>query len=556
MGLDDLNLMDLRALDPPAALGPSLIMLFGTARSDRHLHISAGLLRSWLRDRGIHAHADGLLGRKEFKIKQRRAQRKAKLLGTSANPAAPNDTFTTRWVCMNLGTIGSTPSDETAIETAGGGFTGFGTRQTGTTIVVQVLTESKRTELDLETLWSRILARRGKTTVVEDDLEYVEADTPANELSVFDEGGSPKVMATPLQRRFFSTSSRRRSPSHESDQVTHPPQHSPPADNVDTLLDPVTYLGHKLAELEQLQAQFADLAYQEAVEALGHSETGQLLASPFLRSWNRAMRFLPREQSWQFRLWLLMAGRKLALPRFTLSSLRDLVHEMELYGIICYRDHYLEMLQGVYLESSDGEVPLSGQSELALEILNIMLERGEPIVTTDVIISLIESLARTQSPGQQKRELQAVLEKFMLQADLPYMGESAIVRLLDAYAAQDNWERWWEVWRVPPKHLQARSETLYVHLWATMAASGHQRRCREAIRECFYEMLREHPPIKPVGAVKEALEACIRIADPSAEEIARRVKVSDPRTKHMARFEFVHMFKVLNPQWDDPFAAS
>lgn len=37
MGLDELTLLDLRQLDPPPALGPSLFMLFGTARSERHL---------------------------------------------------------------------------------------------------------------------------------------------------------------------------------------------------------------------------------------------------------------------------------------------------------------------------------------------------------------------------------------------------------------------------------------------------------------------------------------------------------------------------------------
>lgn len=212
MGLDDLKLLDLRTLDPPAALGPNLIMLFGTARSERHLHVSGTHLLSWLRRKGIQAHADGILGPNEFKIKMRRKQRKAKLLGTAATPLGQDDGVTTRWICTNLGTISSGSHKPVEYETP----TGFGTKQTGTTIVLQAFTESKRKELDLELLWSRILARRGDDNLITDDLEYTEADAHPNELSLFTQGGSPKVFATPSQRRFFSTSPRQ---SHQTLQL-------------------------------------------------------------------------------------------------------------------------------------------------------------------------------------------------------------------------------------------------------------------------------------------------------------------------------------------------
>lgn len=549
LGLDDLKLMDLRTLDPPPALGPSLIMLFGTARSDRHLHISAGSLKSWLRQNGINAHADGLLGRKELKIKMRRRQRKAKLLGTSATALGGDDGITTGWICVNLGTIGSAVHHEMPLETTDGKFAGFGARQTGvTTIVVQVMTESKRRDLDLETLWSRILARSGSDRLVEDDLEYVEADTHPNEMSMFTEGGSPKVFATPSQRRFFSTSCRRPSPPEQPEQVTDPSTRSPAPDNVDASLDPVRYINAKVAELKQLQARFACLSYADASEALGGlSEQGR--PSDFARQWRSTIRFLPPEQSWRFRLWFCVAGRKLGLQGFTLNHLRDLVQEMELIGVICHRDHFLELLQAVYLQSANDELPLDEPSELALDILHVMFERGEPIINTDVIVSLIESLARSESQGAQQLSLQAILEKFLLQADLPYMGEAFLVRLLDAYAVQDNWERWWDIWRMPPKHQQPRSDWLYVHLWNTMAASNHQRRCQEAIRQCFHEMLNENPQVQPTGRVKEALEACIRVADPTAEEIAKRLRVTDVNTQRISLMEFVHLFRQLNPSW-------
>lgn len=554
IGLDDLNLMDLRSLDPPAALGPSLIMLFGTARSERHLNVSAGRLRAWLRTKGINAHADGLLGPNEFKIKMRRKMRKAKLLGTSAMPLGSDDGITSRWICMNLGTIGSTSQDEMEFQTIDGRVTGFGIEQTGTTIVVQMFTESKRKELDLETLWSRILARKGNKGHVKDDLEYAEADAHPDEVSLFTEGGLPKVLATPFQRRFFSTSSRRLSPLDNYTQVTDPSDCDLPANTVDTYIDPVNYLSARKAKLDQLQTALVNLTRAEALEALEHSNDGNI--SIFLRDWDAATKDMPPEQSWRFRLWLCVFGRQLGLPRFSLGLLRDLLNEMELYGIICDRDEYLQMLQSVYQEPKGSEALLESQSKLALDILNAMFERGEPIITTDVITSLIESIARSEIQSEQQRQLQTVLEKFILQAELPYMGENALIRLLAAYAAQDNWERFWEVWRMPPKHLTSRSEEMYVFLWNTIAATNHQRLCREAIRSYFHEMLNESTPVKLTVPIKEALKACIRVADPKAEAIAETLVVQDWKTETISLKEFVHLFRVLNDQHDGAHEGS
>lgn len=546
MGLDDLNLMDLRSLDPPAALGPSLIMLFGTARSERHLHISAGRLKSWLRKKGFNAHSDGLIGRKDFKIALRRRQRKAKLLGTTPSPAESG--LTTRWICMNLGTIEYQSTEEMPFESDNGTMTGFGVRQTGgTTIVVQMFTESKRQEMELELLWSRILARRGNKVLVEDDLEYVEANTDPNELSIFTEGGSPKVIARPSQRRFFSSSCRRPSLQNEFNQVTNPSAPTSASSSVDILLDPVRDLAAKIAELEKMQVDFSRLPYATAIETLSPLEDSP--GSQWMAQWKTTLSHLAPEQSWRFRLWLVTTGRKLGVRAFTLGHLRDLVQEMELLGIICDRSQFLELLQTIYLEDPESLAPVAEQSDLALDILNIMFERGQPIIATDVFVSLLESLIRTNTPSDEKKHLQTVLEKFMLQADLPYIGEEGVLRLLDAYAAQDNWDRWWDVWRMAPQHGLPRSKDLYVHMWTTMAASQHQRRCREALRSYFFEMLNEQPSVTPDGAVKDALEACLRIADPDAEDFAQKIVVSNTQTAMAAAAEFVHMWRVLNPEW-------
>lgn len=162
MGLDDLSLLDLRALDPPSGLGPNLIMLLGTARSERHLHVATSRFVHWLRrELGVAPDADGLLLPGELKIKLRRLRRKAKLLGasgatTSSLRSGGDDGITTGWICVNLGTIGE-EAGETASFEDGGKVSGFGTELRGTSIVVQVMTQKRRDELDLETLWAGAL---------------------------------------------------------------------------------------------------------------------------------------------------------------------------------------------------------------------------------------------------------------------------------------------------------------------------------------------------------------------------------------------------------------
>jgi hypothetical protein len=159
MGLDDMEVLDLRNMDPPPALGPNLLMLFGTARSERHLHVSSSRMVKWLRyNYRVDSRADGLIGPGELKTKLRRLRKKAKLLGSSAVPVGEDDGISTGWICVNLGTIGSNAGEAARFD-EDGKMTGFGTSPTGTTIVVQVMTEARRKELNLEKLWSGQLKR-------------------------------------------------------------------------------------------------------------------------------------------------------------------------------------------------------------------------------------------------------------------------------------------------------------------------------------------------------------------------------------------------------------
>ncbi|KAK3076815.1 hypothetical protein LTS18_011973, partial [Coniosporium uncinatum] len=176
IGLDDLSILDLRTLDPPAALGSNLIMLFGNARSEKHLHVSADRFCRWLRaEHALRPRADGLLGRNELKLRAKRKAKRSRLLAAAGTSSMETGTSSSGeggddnkmgWICCTIGRVeaaegaGTGGFEEAALESEEGGFVGFGTRRSGVTLVVQMFTERRREELDLEGLWSGVLEKQ------------------------------------------------------------------------------------------------------------------------------------------------------------------------------------------------------------------------------------------------------------------------------------------------------------------------------------------------------------------------------------------------------------
>ncbi|THW53943.1 hypothetical protein D6D25_03815, partial [Aureobasidium pullulans] len=141
LGLDHLSLIDLRELDPPPALGANLIMIIGTARSEKHLHVSADRLCRWLRtEHRLSPYADGLLGRNELKLKLRRKAKRTRLLSAvGAKETASQDIddgIRTGWVCVNVGRVegGELKQVEQSDD-----IVGFGSQSSGSRIVVQMM---------------------------------------------------------------------------------------------------------------------------------------------------------------------------------------------------------------------------------------------------------------------------------------------------------------------------------------------------------------------------------------------------------------------------------
>jgi len=162
LGLDDLAILDLRSIDPPPALGANLIMVIGTARSEKHLHVSADRFCRWLRSTyKMRPTADGLLGRNELKLKMKRKNRRSRLLasiGAAARDENVDDGIRTGWICVRVGRVEPAPGIQNVAEDERE-FVGFGETSRNVTIVVQMFTNEKREEVYLEGLWQGVLDR-------------------------------------------------------------------------------------------------------------------------------------------------------------------------------------------------------------------------------------------------------------------------------------------------------------------------------------------------------------------------------------------------------------
>ena len=351
IGLDYLSVLDLRHVEPPPALGANLIMIFGTARSERHLNVSADRFCRWLRtEHKLTPYADGLLGRNELKLKMRRKMRRTRMLTAygARESSSQDDGITTGWVCVNAGVVDDC---ETADQELSDGAIGFGTRTSGVSIVVQIMTDEKRGALDLEGLWQGVLNRSGRKQQwsMESTLsspstlsQQLNGNTASIRTSAKFLSQSPDPKSRLQQVRGLHTISPRRSADLQSttDQASllnelETELTSPNKDLINatpTGVGPAESLKSPSLEvsideeLQHLLGYLFKLSDDAALEALGHDEH-DTSTTPFLQTFFAALPITLEIHHWKSRLELHAYGLHLAHPGYTQVGHRNLLLE-------------------------------------------------------------------------------------------------------------------------------------------------------------------------------------------------------------------------------------
>ena len=573
LGLDDLTILDLRKLDPPPALGANLLMLLGTTRSEKHLHVSADRLCRWLRSTyKLRPDADGLLGRNELKLKLRRKSRRAKLLG-SASDDNGDDGVRTGWVCVDVGVVDEGEGSSAPVPEQK--FVGFGRRTDGVRIVVQMLTEEKREEIDLEKLWGGIL-RRAEVPEIEDGEAELIAEVPS---ATAQETASDRVLRpnhesshrsatiVPQSRGFHTSARRNMVPGVVSTAITESTANSPltdmtsrpSLDEVKTHIiqairdgdyDKATFytLEHldefpdlqqdgawRTLLLEQLRLHLESIPIDLAMEQLG-SGFSDCSSTPFLKVFYQCISPFPSQAEAEARLWLHCFAREIGHDGYRFNSLLALFNEVQLSGVKISAMAYHRLLYSALLPTktlrSYQASPRYAMDD-TMKIVQTMHDQGIDILDEDVFVTMQEALFTAPSfdapleepyvsaentfdlPSYRMSPIQRRIHVLMKNIHLPPFREDSRLRLLDLYARQHYWLAFWEVWRMAPRQQVPQTEALYTLMFAAVAQTKNQKACMTVMRTWVPEMDREEPPVILGGRLAAAVMECVRVADPS-----------------------------------------
>lgn len=571
LGLDDLTLLDLRKLDPPPALGANLLMVIGTTRSERHLHVSADRLCRWLRtEYHLRPDADGLIGRNELKLKLKRKAKRARLMG-SANDEAYDDGVRTGWVCVDVGVVEGVAGSETIPERED--FVGFGRQTDGVRIVVQMMTEEKRAEVDLEKLWGGVLERGGKMDIEED---FSEARVGVAD-SLRPTAALPKVKVSPgswqkeqspilSQTRRFHSSARRSSSRLEETLASvqafdvyhdygvdglegiqaHVQAHLSSAEfekAKDFLLDSAQQQPLLQGEewrrflLHNLRVYLEDLPKDQALQELGEGAHDRDSTS-FLKTFYDTVTTFPNQAQAEARIWLCCWANSQQHPGYEKPDLYKLVSELQQIGVPISTTSYLNILDRIlYKHVSHNHFGAPARDvKFASKIIQIMGDQGLPIISQEVLLRLQQATALGPDPSIREHliytddvdtfnlpsnpmtPIQKRIHTLIMHLDVPLFDEASRLSLMEMYAHQRNWAEFWDIWRLAPRHGKPRSAEFYASMFVLVAASHHIKGVQTVLRHWTPEMAIENPPVGLTGNVALAIDYCLRVADPQVEE--------------------------------------
>ncbi|KAJ5418220.1 uncharacterized protein N7487_001770 [Penicillium crustosum] len=519
LGLDGLKLFDLRGLEIPAALGANVIMIIGTARSVKHLNVSADRLCRWLRSQyKLSPYADGLLGRNELKIKLRRKAKRARAASAAgAMVDEKDDGITTGWICVNAGMV---DKGATTTQLSDVGIEGFGSLDLGTSVVVQIFTEEKRADVDLDGLWEATLAREGRKNIREStgDISKTGAAPPQVYVRWIWFNSWPKERLSYPGFPGMGTSS-------------------------STLPGGAAAIASQLTPTSLLQI-LAELPADNARNELG-SGPNDRKSTLFLRLFhtNHAARFSAQEKA-TFRLKLFSIAVSRQHPAYTKDALFSTFSDFLRDGYDLPDDLGFDVVSalltprtaGVITEQSETHSEDTGM-ELALLVLDRLSLRGVPILNMKVFNILYQAVCSPNpapsSPNElhpeessssstvvqqteSQKQILSRLSKILAAANVPFDAVEARQLMVTLFQCGDH-DGFWRLWRQFPLKGANRTQEDYVQLFKLHAELGDEVRARECLSMGVALMNRESPAIVLQGPIVTAIMHCILVADPTLQ---------------------------------------
>lgn len=473
LGLDELKLFDLRSLETPPALGANAIMIIGTARSVKHLNVAADRLCRWLRSNyKLSPYADGLLGRNELKIKLRRKARRARAASQSgAMMDEKDDGITTGWICVNAGVVEEAPAAEQ--EVADQVLEGFGNISAGTRVVVQMFTEEKRAEVDLDGLWQGNLDRAERKK--QRDSEVI-ADIPPQEVR------APRTTDRSSSDRDFRNVSRLpKDVPLEQRRGIHNTRHLR------------TRLGNE----------GADGLQEESVPA-EHAALAQI--QTMCMEISRQQQTYTKENLWR-------AFVDYSVRGYPLSEDLGLQVVSALLTKQPVGDQNVEVSSGLP----------DNHAELALRVLEQLSLRGTNVLNMRVLTMLYQAFSpeELEMASQDRKAEKARSRIFQLIEilNVPFDPEQARILMVSLFRNQD-YDGFWKLWRKLPLDGSSRTAADYERLFELHAELGDERRARDCIATWVPMMAREDPPIVSQGLLLRHIMYCVVIVDPEIEQTA------------------------------------
>lgn len=537
LGLDQLKLFDLRGLEVPAALGANVIMIVGTARSVKHLNVSADRLCRWLRSKyKLSPYADGLLGRNELKIKLRRKAKRARAAshaGTTIDEK--DDGITTGWICVNAGVVDK-GAPKTDLKDAG--FEGFGQLELGTNVVVQIFTEEKRADLDLDGLWQKTLERAARNRLREEP-----ESEPGVEYSTTSHPSFGGIGNSNGQRRSMHTV-RRTTESERSGLLAAlagksiTAEASGPGMSTDSLLRMLLSLPHENARAElgsgpddYNSTVFLQLLYASLTDDMSARDIAVLRMKLYSIAVSRQHPAYTKDALFKVFTDLLRDGYELE-DDLAFDTVAALLAPRSVHA------HNNELVD--YLPQED--------IELALEVLDRLSLRGVPIFNFKVFNMLYRVVdtpmkpPSESSPGylpdseqpilatsgkewtKSQRLMLNRLSKLVSAAEVAFDEEEARLLMVTQFRCED-YDGFWRIWRQIPLKGAGRTQDDYRNLFQLHADLGEEGRARDCLSMWVPMMERESPAIELKGPIVTSVMHCLLVADPN---IQNRVEDGSP----------------------------